>query len=166
MTEPADKPAPPAIDLAGRRAARDAPSAWSQDAYAPLVTSGPAVDALRARLSAIAVELGHPPEIQQRVEVRSAGFHRALLEPNVTVVRLQSPTFMAGGDARQLGVAVVEVQVDGAVVPLTDLRLQQGFHDIDGGLRWTDGDAYIVLDPAPHPRVLRLRVVAAKPDET
>jgi hypothetical protein len=167
MTKPPreDGPVPIAQPTPLRQAGRDAASAWSQDAYAPLVTEGPIVDALRAKLAAIAVELGHPPEIEQVVQVQSVGFHRFLLDRYVTIVRIVSPSFHNEGDQRRLGVAIAEVQIDGQVIPLTDLRLQQGFHDIEQSrARWTDGNAYIVLDPVSSGQVLRLRVVAARPD--
>ncbi len=162
MTKQPEEGSPPP---AAQHPKRNAATAWAEDAYAPLVTEGPVIDALRAKLSDIAIELGHPPEIQQIVEVQAVGFHRALLDRDVTVVRLVSPTFHADGDERRLGVAVADVQIDGETIPLTDLRLQQGFHDIESSrtLRWTDGNAYIVLDPMPSNRVLRLRVAAAKP---
>jgi hypothetical protein len=170
MSEPADegKPAPIANPSPKRQAGRNAASAWSQDAYAPLITEGSVVDALGAKLAAIAVGLGYPPEAQQIMEVQGAGFHRALLDPNVNIVRLVSPIFHAEGDERRLGVAIADVQLDGESIPLTDLRLQQGFHDIETGraLRWTDGNAYLVLDPVPSVRVLRLRVAAGKPEQS
>jgi hypothetical protein len=151
--------------ITDRHTARPADIAWSRDAYAPLVTEGPIVEALRAKLADIAVELGHPPQLEQIVEVRNVGFHRALLKPHVTIVRIVSPAFYAEGDERRLGVAIAEIQIDGEVVPFGDLRLQQGFHDIEQSraLRWTNGDAFIVLDPVLFERVLRLRVVAAAP---
>ncbi len=168
MTKPPhdDMPVPPADPTPPQQSGRDAASAWSQDAYAPLVTEGPVVDALRTKLAAIAVELGHPPEIEQVVEVQGIGFHRFLLDRYVTIIRIVSPFFHGEGDERHLGVAIAEVQIDGEVVPLTDLRLQQGFHDIESkrALRWTNGNAYIVLEPVSSGRVLRLRVVAARPD--
>jgi hypothetical protein len=146
-------------------AGRLAETAWSQDAYAPLATEGPVVEALRAKLADIAVELGYPPQVEQRVEVGAVGFHRVLLQPYVTIVRLVSPTFHVEGDERRLGVALGEIQLDGEVVPFEDLRLQQGFHDIEQNrsLRWTDGDAFLVLEPMSSERVLRLRVVSAAP---
>jgi hypothetical protein len=158
--------APIASPIPKRQTGRDAATAWSQDAYAPLVTEGSIVDALRARLAAIAVGLGYPPEVQQVVEVQSVGFHRALLDQGVNIIRLVSPVFQTDGDERRLGVAIADVQIDGESIPLTDLRLQQGFHDIEPGraLRWTDGNAYIVLEPASSQRVLRLRVVAGRPE--
>ncbi len=168
MTKPNDEGSPaPVIAFNPLAAARrDAKVAWGQDAYAPLVTEGPLIDKLRAKLSDIAVELGHPPEVQQTVEVGTAGFHRALLDRDVTVVRIVSPGFTVPGDARRLGIAIADVQLDGKTVPLTDLRLQQGFYDIENGgtLRWTNGDAYIVLDAVPYTRVLRLRVMSARPE--
>jgi hypothetical protein len=145
---------------------RTAEAAWAQDAYAPLATEGPIVEGLRAKLAAIAVELGHPQQVEQVVEIRNVGFHRALLAQYVTIVRLVSPKFTVAGDERRLGVALGEIQLDGKIIPFEDLRLQQGFHDIEQNraLRWTDGDAFLVLDPVPVERVLRLRVVAAAPD--
>ncbi len=167
MSEPPEKgPLVPDNSPTPPHAKRDAASAWAQDAYAPLVTEGPIVDALRAKLAAIAVELGHPPEVEQMLEVSGPGFFRTLLDRGVTIVRIVSPPFTAKGDERRLGVAVAEVQIDGEVVPLTDLRLQQGFHDVENNgtpLRWTNGNAYIVLDPTPFGRVLRLKVIAGRP---
>jgi hypothetical protein len=163
----AKRPEDGILPIAGRHNGRPAELAWSRDAYAPLVTEGPIVEALRAKLAAIAVELGHPPQVEQLVEIRNVGFHRALLEPRVTIVRVMSPTFYVEGDERRLGVAIAEIQIDGQVVPFEDLRLQQGFHDIEQSraLRWTNGDAFIVLDPVSFGRVLRLRVVAVAPAE-
>ncbi len=158
---PGDGPIP----IAGRSTGGAKDTAWTNDAYAPLLTEGPAVEALRARLADIAFDLGHPPRVEQIVEISTVGFHRALIERNVTIIRLQSPQFYVPGDERRLGVAIATIQINGEVVPFEDLRLQQGFHDIERGraLRWTDGDAFIVLDPVLFERVLRLRIVAAAP---
>ncbi len=153
------------LDMVPGKPPRSAKTAWAEDAYAPLVTEGPIVARLRARLADIAVELGHPPRVEQVIEVSTVGFHRALLQRHVTTVRLVSPTFYVEGDERRLGVAIGEIQIDGKVVPFEDLRLQQGFHDIEHNrtMRWTDGEAFLILDPAPFERPLRLRVVSAAP---
>jgi hypothetical protein len=66
-------------------------------------------------------------------------------------------------DCRRLGVGVTAITLDDAPVALDDAWLPEGWHAVepgDGedaapGLRWTGGDARIVL--AGH-RVLRLRI--------
>ncbi len=49
-------------------------------------------------------------------------------------------------DCRRLGVPVAQLRLDDEPVPLDNLRLAQGWHVPEPGLRWTDGAA--VLDVA------------------
>ncbi len=59
-------------------------------------------------------------------------------------------------DHRRLGVAVAAITLDGAPFALDGSHVGQGWHAPEAGLRWTDGDATLVLPPAK--RVRRLAV--------
>lgn len=49
-------------------------------------------------------------------------------------------------DTRRVGIAVVAVHLDGPRAELGDPRLSGGWHPVEPGLRWTDGDAEIRVD--------------------
>ncbi len=62
----------------------------------------------------------------------------------------------ANPDARRLGVAVTAIILDGRPVRLDDMRLQRGWHRMEDGWRWTDGDALIPLTPAASERRIQI----------
>jgi hypothetical protein len=51
-------------------------------------------------------------------------------------------------DHRRLGVAVAAVRLDGEMISLDGPRLADGWHEVEPGLRWTDGGAGLVLGGA------------------
>lgn len=62
------------------------------------------------------------------------------------ITRSAVPAWMADGDDhRSLGVAVASIRADGEYIPLTDPRLTEGWHGVEGEgggtWRWTNGDA-------------------------
>ncbi len=141
----------PAIDMHPDFALR----VWTTRACAPLVISGPTLAAIRARLHARAVALGHAitsdPDLRVLADDRplppaDGGF---LLPLGTSRVRLRSriwvPLHMgaATADPRRLGVAVTGVVLDGRAVALDDARLHAGWHGPEPGLRWTTGCADI-----------------------
>lgn len=52
-------------------------------------------------------------------------------------------------DARQLGVAIARIKLDGRVIALDDVRLSSGWHAMEPETevcwRWTDGDSGLAL---------------------
>ncbi len=130
-------------------AGRTAATAWSAEAYAPLVHSGPVLDAVRERLGAAA---------RQDFAVASPGRHDITVAPGSGVIRLCTPAGHAPGDARRLGVAVGGLWLDGQAIPLCDVRLQSGFHAAEAHWRWTDGAGALALGASTEPRQLTIEV--------
>jgi len=66
---------------------------------------------------------------------------------------------LTSGDRRRLGVALVQLRLDGEPVPLHADRLVEGWHPPEPGFRWTDGAAVLdVTDTA----VVELRFAAIR----
>lgn len=129
-------------------AASDAASA-AADAYAPLLTHGPALDALRTRLGAAAT---------QDLRVVATGRHSFTLPPGSGDVRIVSDAHQSGADVRRLGVAISAIALDGVPLGLTDARFGCGFFAVDTAWRWTDGAGYLTLGTSALPRVLTVDV--------
>ncbi len=113
---------------------------WRARARAALLTGGPKLAALHARLLARAQRLGHA--------LTGAPALLVVADP-AGGIRLRSRSFVPahlaghGGDPRRLGIAVRRVRLDGVALPLDDPRLGAGWHAPEGGWRWTGGDASI-----------------------
>jgi hypothetical protein len=131
---------------------------WSEQACAPLLLSGSAVEAARAALWARARELGHGETTDPHLRVRARGrmlrpefdgrTYRLSLPEGTRTVRLCSrvgvPAWRDGGDHRRLGVAVAALRLDGRNMPFDDPRLGAGWHGAEPYWRWTDGAAVLV----------------------
>jgi len=130
---------------------RGAASAWASDACAPLLTTGPALDALRARLGAATT---------QDVFVATGGRHSFTLPPGSGDVRILSHAHQSGDDVRRLGAAVSAIAVDGIAIDLADERLRGGFYGIDTAWRWTDGAGQLRLSACKSDRTLTVVVTA------
>ncbi len=74
------------------------------------------------------------------------------------LTRAAVPSRLEGGstDGRRLGVAVTRIRLEGRDVALDDARLNQGWHRMEGGWRWTDGDATIPLTPMRRARAIEI----------
>jgi len=60
---------------------------------------------------------------------------------------------MAAGDVRRLGALITRFAIDDTTLDLTDARLMGGFYPAETHgarlVRWTDGDALILIEPRP-----------------
>ncbi len=133
---------------------------WEAEACASLVVGGAAVIAARGRLLRQASTLGHAvtadPDLHvlvngRRIEPQSDGArHSFALPDGAGLVRLVSRVMVAAemlpdsDDRRRLGVAVLELSLDGMPLLHSDPGRGEGWHAAEPGLRWTDGQA--VLD--------------------
>jgi hypothetical protein len=133
--------------------------AWELKACAPLVWSGPALDAARQYLIARLPLLGHAvtadPDLRIIVDGAELEHQRdgrwiyVALPDGAAQMRLQSRTAApaeldpASEDRRRLGLPIAGLTLDGQTAPLTSARLGQGWHAPEPGLRWTDGLATI-----------------------
>ncbi len=145
---------------------------WKRAGIAPLVTEGPALSAVRHRLTIRAIALGHrlvnnpclTLEVDGRVVSQLPGEGPAvfLLPPGAQTGLLHSRIFVpahviAGSDDhRSLGVGVTRLVLDGQAVDLA--ALGEGWHPTEGGHRWTDGAGRILLNG-----VRRVEIEAAVP---
>ena len=138
---------------------------WADRACAPLIRSGPQLDAARRALQARAAALGHAttenPALHLTVNGRTQSpdihgqTHRFRLPATACGARLASrharPAHMrASTDHRPLGVAVSRITWNQRPIALTDARLSSGWHDAEydnaqPAWRWTDGDAGLAI---------------------
>jgi hypothetical protein len=120
--------------------------------YAPLLTGGPALDAVRATLARRAAELGRPVEREAKLDVARLGPLSARFDAGTRFVRLVSPAGFKGADRRRLGALISDLAIDGVAITQPDRRLRRGFHDIEYHgphcVRWTDGEAVIDFGPS------------------
>jgi len=137
---------------------------WREKACAPLVVEGPVLAAARRKLLDRAAALGHAmtddPGLQVLVDevpvpaIRDGARWRVELPAGVRSVRLRSRSFVPGQirvddpDHRRLGVAIVRLTLDGRVLALDNARLCGGWHGCEPALRWTDGDAVLLVQDA------------------
>ena len=138
--------------------------AWQTHACAKLVVSGAELVAARSMLLDRAARLGHRitrnpglhvlADGREVAGVKSGTTTRFVLAPGIAHVRLVSrwtvPAQMGedSTDHRRLGVAISKVSLDGLVLAHDDALLGGGWHDIEAGWRWTDGDAEIEVGAA------------------
>ena len=147
-----------------------AADAWAKNACAPLCRTGAGVDQLRATLARHAAALGYPSAADMVVSVERTGRLCVDLPRGVASIRLRSPHSRLVGDSRTLGVTVTAVSIDGAVLPLADGRLAEGFHGLEGasdtcaGWRWTDGDAVLRVGAADTSRSVTVEIAAMSID--
>ena len=146
---------------------RNANTGWDQaekPPYAPVVTGGPIVDAIWARLLARSgprpgVPLTEDPDLHLlvndiRVDPLRRGdnvctFRIDVVPHSIRIVSRSGAPDQLGlaRDPRELGVALRQIIVrQGAAetsIAAEDPRLSEGFHgfEVDGGWRWTDGNA-------------------------
>jgi hypothetical protein len=137
-------------------------------ACAPLRLDGDDVTALRRRLAGRAGALGYRRGEDAGLHVEADG--RLLrpdgdgyaLPPGTRALRLRSRSFVPveleppRDDRRRLGVALTDVRFDGEPAPAT--AFASGFHGPEPELRWTDGDAVLLVPPGA--RRLDLQVLA------
>ncbi|GAB0115621.1 Hint domain-containing protein [Acidisoma sp. C75] len=114
----------------------------------PVLEEGEMLAALRAGLEAATVQMVWLPE---------EGSFRFPIAPGMVAVRLRSDGQRIAGDSRRLGVAISEIRRDGEPLPLAARQLMAGWHAAEGGWRWTDGGAILLLDGA---RMLEITVSA------
>jgi hypothetical protein len=143
-------------------ATQDARAIWATQACAPLVESGPELQALRTHLDHRAGPL--LPEALT-LTLTQAGQTHHHLPANTTRLRLISPCTTPPGERRRLGAAIAAITIDGTLMPLNHPGFATGFHPPEPDFRWTDGDAILLLTPQPHDRTLTVSVamLAAKP---
>ena len=131
---------------------------------APRVEHGPRLAAIRARLAAVALALGYSPVREMTLEIDAPGMLQFAVPAGVELVRLRSGARTNAPDVRRLGVLVSEIMFEGRNVELSDACLDTGFHLLERHgeriVRWTDGDARMMLRAAAAPRVLTVTVAA------
>jgi hypothetical protein len=147
---------------------------WQEHACAPLRLDAEAHVPVRRHLLARAASLGHAttddPALRLLVDgaplpAQRDGWHwRVELPPGARRLELQSRSAVPAQllldsadhrrtdhrctDHRCLGVAVVALTLDGAVVP--QAMRGRGWHRAEAGLQWTAGHAEVAIDSAPH----------------
>ena len=156
------------IPLASRQQPDHAGRAWRERGWAPLLLDDAALAPARRRLREHARIAGWTETADAALELRvgvgvgvggGARLHGArdgvatasMVPAGATRLHLTSrgvvPLMLGGGnpDGRRLGVAVTRIRLDGREVRLDDPRLNQGWHAMESGWRWTDGAAVIPL---------------------
>jgi hypothetical protein len=148
---------------------------WAAEGCAPLVTAGPALAAVRARLLARAVALGFGYTVEPDLHLLGPGgrIDGVEMEGNWRFAvpcggnwrlrsRAQRPAHLHAShrDHRLLGVAVASLALDGRAIGLENARLGAGWHAPEDGLRWTDGDAALHLGAGG---VLEVAIVLVSP---
>ena len=156
-------PAPP-MGLARRR--------WQEHGCARLLTADAELVPVRRRLrehariagwqesgDAALRLLAGAADLQANWDGRVA---TAEVPAGASVLRLCSrsavPSRLGDGstDGRRLGVAVTRILLDGRELRLDDARIRAGWHRMEQGWRWTDGDAAIPLTPMRAARPLEV----------
>jgi hypothetical protein len=148
-------------------------TAWAERACARLLEDPARQASIRLRLRQRATALGFRETPDAGLSLRAEGrpIHatwdgttlEAVLPGGLRMVHLHSRTAVpsqqlpGAEDHRRLGVAVVQVLLDGWEFRLDDGRLLAGWHPPEPNLRWTDGLASLVLPPTPKPIHLRIR---------
>ncbi len=150
----------------------DTSAAWQTRGCAPLVSDPEILMGIRAHLLKRAFRLGYRRTKNAALSVavgdRLLPSHWdgttavVAIPPGAAEVTLRSntavPSRQSGdsNDHRRLGVAVVSLQFEGRAVPLDDPTLSRGWHQIESGLRWTDGAAQIRVSPSLRGRPLQV----------
>ncbi|HET9019132.1 MAG TPA: Hint domain-containing protein, partial [Acetobacteraceae bacterium] len=140
--------------------------AWDERACAPLLLGGSRVAAEHRRLRERAEALGWVRAEDaglmltvdgQAVTPDAAG--RLRVPAGARELRLVSRSFVPawlglGPDRRRLGVAVTTLRFGGRTLPRA--AFAAGWHAAEQGLRWTDGDARLILPRSDRPAALRI----------
>ncbi len=135
---------------------------WRRAGIAPLVVTGEDLRPVRHRLALRAIAMGHrlvnnpclTLEVDGRLVPQQPGDGPLLflLPPGAQTGLLHSRSFVpahviAGSDDhRSLGVGIASIIIDG--VPLDLATLDEGWHDSEEGMRWTDGAGRVPLNGA------------------
>ena len=143
-------------DFAADRFARHV---WATQSCAPLVLDGPVREAAHGRLCARAETLGYELTGDPDLRLRAKGqllrprhhgrCHLFALPPGTQRVHLLSRSAVpaqrsaALTDHRRLGVAVAQVLGDEGPLRLDETVCLDGWHGMETGFRWTDGDAVL-----------------------
>ena len=131
---------------------------------APRFESGPLVEQVRAQLGARGVWLGLTPAKSTVIELREAGLAMVPVPPNVGALRLVTPSGVNGLDVRRLGALIRGFVLEGVPFELADPRFVRGFYPVEthgeNVVRWTDGEALVVLDPKPFTRWCEISVAS------
>lgn len=108
-----------------------------QKSCAPLVESGPVVEAVRSRILArhTIITTADP---QLHLQPRPNG--DIVIRSRATMPALRSPD---PRDRRRLGVKIARISLDGQDIPLDHPALTQGWHSAEPDGRWTNGRAII-----------------------
>jgi hypothetical protein len=85
---------------------------------APVVTDGPALAGIRARLDAVAHAIGRPAPAEIVINLDRIGDTLAILPAGVGVIRLVSTSATSQADRRQLGALVTALRLEGAAMTL------------------------------------------------
>jgi hypothetical protein len=134
---------------------------WDAEGCAPLVLQGPCLTAARQRLLDCAAVLGHAMTGDPGLRILADGREVAAvvdgrrwlvrLPEGTRSVRLASriwrpaQTQAEADDTRTLGVAVARLWLDRREVGLDSPGLCSGWHAVEPGCRWTDGDATLAV---------------------
>jgi microcystin-dependent protein len=133
---------------------RGAAKAWANAAFAELVEDGPRLDAVRRLVGAGSVF---------DIRLDRKGVDYFTIPAGTSSIRVISETSFAPGDRRRLGAAVSNIALDGVAIDLEDPRLQNGFHEAEPLWRWTDGAAFLAIEPRPYPVEMMIDVLALRP---
>jgi hypothetical protein len=105
---------------------------------APLVESGPVVEAVRARLLTL-VTAATTDDPALTTQTRPDGSLLIASRSAIPGHRNPDPR-----DQRQLGVKIARItRADGSLIPLDHPALTKGWHDLEADGRWTNGQAII-----------------------
>ena len=136
--------------------------AWAERACAPLVEDGPVLDAVRKRLAAQAVDIGHRLASGLQIALSSPGYFVHVIPPGTTRVELVSRHHVPHGERRRLGASINSLALNGVPVALDRSILASGFHEIeDRGpqlARWTNGTGVLALPPSDREQFLEIGV--------
>ena len=129
----------------------------------PVLTDGPVLAGIRARLDRIGVEIGRPAWRSVRLELERVGACAVMLPAGVGWVRLACAEGVRAPDRRHLGALIAGIAVDGGAIPLDGAGLV-GFHEIEdhggGPVRWTGRDAALEIAPMDRDRVVCFSVAS------
>jgi hypothetical protein len=119
----------------------------------------------RCEITVAAVSAGNElPPGSITIEITGTGTTGAMLPAWAEELRLVSPHGWAPGDLRCLGALVMGLSVGGKTVDLTDACFAEGFHPAEWvearTARWTDGDAVVMVAPAPVERWCEVEIAA------
>jgi Hint domain len=118
-------------------------ASWATQACAPLVEAGPILETARAQLRERAGPLIPAAEI---IRIDAAGTVNAILPAGTRRVHLISRCVHPAGEHRRLGVALSAIRIGATVLALDAPSLASGFHEVEAGWRWTNGEAVLLLE--------------------